>query len=95
MSRNQQLAGDTIVKSTGTNNKIPAWTTPAYKPDCAGCHANDFKPGLHKKYENPSESYSISEHRDCSGACHIYTNSLPTTIKDYRRGEHQTTAGGF
>jgi len=72
------------------------WSAPAYVPDCAACHANDFKQGPHKKYENPDTFYSVSELRDCSGSCHLYTDSGLTTIKNRRPGpEHRTTSSSF
>ena len=78
------------------NSEVVTWSAPAYVPDCAACHANDFKPGPHKKYENPDTFYSISDLRDCSGSCHIYTDSGMTSIKKNRPGpEHRTTNGDF
>ncbi len=94
MSRNRQL-GCTIVNGTRTSGQIPTWNTPAYKSDCAGCDPNHFKPGPHKKHEKPDMSRSVSEPRDCLGFYQIYTDSLLTTIKTNRNGEHQTTDGGF
>jgi hypothetical protein len=68
----------------------------AFKPDCGACHANDYKSGPHKKTENPDTKYVVSELRDCSGACHIYTDSSMTTIKKNRPGpEHRVSGGGF
>jgi hypothetical protein len=79
-----------------TNNATQAYSFPAYKPDCAGCHANRYKSDPHKKYESPNTvRYTVSELRDCSGACHIYTNSSLTTIKERRNSEHRPTDGGF
>ncbi len=38
----------------------------------------------------------MSELRNCSGACHIYTDSTLTTIKERRSGpEHRITATKF
>ena len=51
-----------------TNSQSATWTSPAYRPDCAACHAGDFKRDKHEK-EGPG-FYSVSELRDCSGACH-------------------------
>ena len=62
-----------------TNTELVNWRSPAFQPDCAGCHANDYASGPHKKHENPDRRYSASELRDCSGACHIYTDSSMTT----------------
>jgi predicted CXXCH cytochrome family protein len=78
------------------NTETVVWQFPAYQPDCAGCHAGDFKPGPHKKHENPDVEYSVSELRDCSGACHVYTDGTLTTIKDNRPGpEHRISDGDF
>lgn len=80
----------------GGNAEIVTWSFAAYQPDCAGCHAGDYKTGPHKKYENPDTSYTVSELRDCTGACHVYTDSSLTTIKDSRPGpEHRVNANEF
>jgi hypothetical protein len=78
-----------------SNSQTATWTSPAYQPDCAGCHANDFEADDHKKYENPDTRYSVSELRDCSGACHLYTDSSLTTIKERRNSEHRSSDGDF
>jgi hypothetical protein len=79
-----------------SNNQTATWTFGAYKPDCAGCHAGNFKPDPHKKYEVPTTArYTVSELRDCSGACHIYTDSSLTTVKESRSGQHRTSHGGW
>jgi hypothetical protein len=72
----------------GDNSEVVSWTSPEYQPDCAACHANDFKPSAHKKFENPDSYYDVSELRDCTGACHQYTNSSLTNIKESRPGPH-------
>ena len=79
-----------------SNGENVTWSAPVYQPDCAACHANDYKLGPHKKYENPDTSYSVSELRDCSGACHTYTDSTLSTIKKLRPGpEHSVNQGDF
>jgi len=71
-----------------------AWA--AYAPDCAGCHANDYKTGPHKKTENPDTRYTVDELRDCTGACHVYTDSSLTTVKKFRPGpEHRVNKNDF
>jgi predicted CxxxxCH...CXXCH cytochrome family protein len=79
------------------NNEIVIWPSPAYQPDCAGCHANTYEPGPHKKWETPTTMYyTIDELRDCTGACHMYTDSSQTTIEKNRPGpEHRITNGDF
>jgi hypothetical protein len=75
----------------GGNSEIVTWSMPAYQPDCAGCHANDFKPGPHRKIENPATQYTASELRDCSGACHTYSDATLSTITSRRSGEHSVS----
>ena len=80
---------------TSNAQTIP-WKFAAYKPDCAGCHAGDFKPGPHKKYEKPATvSYTVTELRDCTGACHVYVDSSLTTIKTRRSGQHRANRGDW
>jgi hypothetical protein len=77
-----------------TNNEMIAWKFAAYKPDCAGCHAGDFKQGPHKKVDSPAIYYTVVELKDCSGSCHIYTDTTFTRIKTSRTGQHRPT-GSF
>jgi hypothetical protein len=78
------------------NTETIAWQYPAFQPDCAGCHAGDYKSGPHKKTENPDTKYTVSELRDCTGACHVYTNSNMNSIKKNRPGpEHRISGGDF
>jgi hypothetical protein len=79
-----------------SNAQTVPWKYAAYKPDCAGCHAGTYKPGSHKKYDKPATvNYTVAELRDCSGACHTYTDSSLTTIKTRRSGQHRANGGGF
>jgi hypothetical protein len=77
------------------NNETVQWPFPSLQPDCAACHRSDYKPGPHKKYENPDTTYTPEELRDCSGSCHTYTDSTLTTIKERRSGEHRVGDGDF
>jgi hypothetical protein len=89
-------ASVTCLNCHTTNSQTATWTSATYKPDCAGCHANRFKPGPHKKYETPTTvTYTVSELRDCSGACHVYTDSSLTTIKTNRNSHHRPSDGGW
>ncbi len=87
--------GVTCLNCHTGNSQAATWTYGAYKPDCAGCHAGDFKSGPHKKYENPDTKYMVSELRDCSGSCHVYTDSSMSTISKSRTGKHHTSSGSF
>ena len=78
------------------NTEKAVWKRPALQPDCAACHAADFLPGPHVKYESASVFYyKVGELRDCAGACHIYTDSSLTTIKETKNGEHQANRGAW
>jgi hypothetical protein len=77
-----------------TNTDAATWRTPAYKPDCAGCHSNKYKSDPHTKYGNTK--YTVSELRNCSGACHVYTDSTLTKIQNSRAGpQHRVTNTEF
>jgi hypothetical protein len=78
-----------------TNNEVISWKFSAYKPDCAGCHADRFKPDAHKKVDTPKILYTVNELRNCSGSCHVYTDTTFTTIKTTRSSKHRSTDGGF
>jgi hypothetical protein len=82
-------------KCHGGNNSIVTWRNPEYQPDCAACHARDYKRDEHKQYENPDHKYTVSELRDCSGSCHVYTDSSLTVIKKRRNREHKVSDGDF
>ena len=88
-------AGLSCASCHKNNSEVLAWPAPAYKPDCAGCHASTFKPGSHKKVDSPQILYTVAELRNCNGSCHQYNDSTFTTIKKSRTGEHRPTDGGF
>jgi hypothetical protein len=76
-----------------SNTESVTWPFSAYRPDCAGCHANDFENDEHKKVDGPRILYTVSELRDCTGACHQYTDSSFSTIEKSRTGEHRVGRG--
>jgi hypothetical protein len=86
-------ASVTCARCHTTNTETATWTYVAYKPNCAGCHANRYTPDPHTKYG--SVKYTVSELRDCSGACHIYTDATLTTIKTHRTGHHHSSDSSF
>jgi hypothetical protein len=86
-------ASVTCLSCHTTNAQAATWRTPTYKPDCAGCHANRYAAGSHRKYG--SVNYTVSELRDCAGACHEYTDSSMTTILRSRTGHHRPNGGGW
>jgi len=44
------------------SDNVP-YPSPAYAPDCAACHARDYRPGPHR-------NATVSQLRDCAGSCH-------------------------
>ena len=79
----------------GGNSDTVTWPAPQYQPDCAGCHASNFRSGPHDKTLQGTK-YTVSELRNCSGACHTYTNATLTTISKTRNGpEHRVTQSEF
>jgi hypothetical protein len=78
-----------------SNTEVIAWKFAAYKPNCAGCHADRFKPSAHKKVSSPTVYYTVAELKDCSGSCHVYSNATLTTIRETRSNQHRPTGGGF
>ena len=77
------------------NVEANVWRFPAYQPDCAGCHASNYKVDSHKKVDSPTINYTVSELRDCTGACHLYNDSSFTTIRTLRTGQHRVNASEF
>jgi len=78
------------------NSEIISWQYGAYKPDCAGCHAGRYKEKAHKKTKNPTTIYyPVSELRDCSGACHRYTDNTFTVIEKHHSSHHHASDGGW
>ena len=63
-----------------TNNQVIAWPFPAYQPDCAGCHADDYLPASH-------DNQSVTLLRDCAGSCHVGGVNISN--------QHRTSAAGW
>ena len=79
-----------------TNAQAMVWKFPAYKPDCAACHADKFRPQPHAKVMKPIPVfYTVAELRDCTGACHVYTDRTMTTIETRRSHIHRANGGGW
>ena len=79
-----------------SNAQTIGWKFPAYRPDCAGCHAINYRPMAHPKFERPATVYyTVMELKDCTGACHIYTDNTQRSIKTRRQGEHRANRGGW
>jgi hypothetical protein len=86
----------TCIRCHTTNTDAATWRNAAYRPNCAGCHAGDYKSGPHTKYSGTTTvKYTVAELKDCAGACHIYTDATLTTIRTRRNSEHRVTDRGF
>ena len=58
----------------------------------AAGRANDAEALLrqdHRKVEQPPIYYTVGELRDCTGACHRYSDATLTNITEMRSGEHR------
>jgi len=78
-----------------TNSEHIVFTSAADAGTCGGCHAKNFKPDVHPKTVK-GQLYSASELADCTGACHVYTDSTRATIaKSVRSPYHRVTDGSF
>lgn len=84
----------TCLSCHGRNLQKARWKSPAFAPDCAGCHARSYRPKAHIKYGRVM--YTVNELRDCAGPCHEYTDSSLSQISRHRNGgQHRTNSGGF
>jgi hypothetical protein len=79
-----------------TNTQVVAWKFPSFRPGCAGCHMDKYRPTSHPKFEKPVKVYyTIAELRDCTGACHIYADNTQRTILTRQSGLHRSIGGGW
>jgi hypothetical protein len=83
------------VRCHSGNSETVNWPSPGYQPDCAGCHASRYRADEHKKVDSPTIRYTVSELRDCAGACHEYTDATFTTIRRTRSGHHRARDSEF
>ena len=79
-----------------TNAQTVVWKFPAFKPDCAACHADRFRPQAHTKFVKPvTVFYTAAELKDCTGACHVYADKTMTKIEKRRSHMHGMNRGGW
>lgn len=77
-----------------TKAQIVAWKFPAFRPGCAGCHVDKYRPTSHPKLERPVKVfYTVAELRDCTGACHVYADNTQRTILTRQSGVHRSMGG--
>jgi hypothetical protein len=78
------------------NAQTAAWKFPAFRPNCAGCHVDKYRPMAHIKITRPARVYyTVSELRDCTGACHTYADSTQRTIVARNFSRHRAVGGGW
>jgi hypothetical protein len=79
---------------TSNTDKVPyAW--PAEAGTCAACHTKDFKPSAHPKTLKGA-TYTAHELANCSGACHVYSDTTQSTIaRSPRAPHHRVTDATF
>jgi len=79
-----------------SNAQSVLWKFPSFRPGCASCHVDKYRPMSHLKYERPTKIYyTIAELRDCTGACHIFADNTQKAILTRRFGVHQAIGGGW
>jgi hypothetical protein len=71
---------------TSNTDQVP-YSAPANAGTCGGCHAKDFKPAAHPKTVK-GLNYTASELANCSGACHVYSDTTQSTITRSLPGPH-------
>jgi hypothetical protein len=71
---------------TSNTDKVP-YPSAANAGTCAGCHAKDFKPAAHPKTLK-GLTYTATELANCSGACHVYSDTTQSTITRSLPGPH-------
>ncbi len=59
------------------NSQVPTWTTGAYKPDCAGCHAVDGSGGTGKPLGSGSETVGLTDEQIAS-VIRVGPGSMPS-----------------
>jgi len=91
----QHTAAATCVSCHTSRQEIVPYKYAAYRPSCAACHANEFVPTMHHKVDNPLMLYGVLELKDCSGSCHVYSDTRLLSIKRMLTGRHHATDGAF
>ncbi len=79
---------------TTNTDQIP-WLAPAGAGTCAGCHTKDYVPVKHPKTVS-GLLYTVSELGECTGACHVYSDtSLKTVSKSLPGPYHRVSDAAF
>ena len=72
----------------------PSWNHAHFDPSCAACHERNYQPAPHTKYGNVK--YTVDELKNCSGACHVYSDvTLKSIVKPRSGPQHLVSSGQF
>jgi hypothetical protein len=78
-----------------TNAEQIVYPAPAQAGKCGSCHARDFKADAHQLTQK-GQLYTEDELADCTGACHVYSDTTRATITKSVRGPyHRVTDATF
>ena len=79
---------------TANSEQIP-WPSLANAGSCGGCHAALFRPESHPK-TIAGLKYTLGELRDCTGACHVYSDAtLGRVVKPVPGNHHRVGDSAF
>ncbi len=71
---------------TSNSDQVP-YPSAADAGSCGACHAAQFKPDAHVKTAK-GDKYTASELKNCSGACHIYSDATRSSVIKNVPGPH-------
>jgi Cytochrome c3 len=74
------------------NTEQVPWRSPASAPACAACHERNYRAAPHTKYGNVK--YTAIELKNCTGACHVYSDATQKGIVKSRPGPQHSVASG-
>lgn len=77
-----------------SNSEQVVYAAPSFAGSCAACHARDFKPQAHPK-DSRGTAYTVVELRDCTGACHVYSDTTGRIQKSIPGPYHRVTDAAF
>ena len=89
----QHRAALACVACHTANTDQMVWTAPGSAGSCGGCHAAAFKADAHPKTVAGLE-YTASELKDCSGACHVYSDATLGSVSKSLPGRYHRVGDG-
>ena len=79
-----------------SNAQTVAWKFPAFRPNCAGCHVDKYRPMSHLKFGRPVKVYyTVAELRDCAAACHTYADTTQRIVLTRSFSTHRAFGAGW